>query len=213
MKKKIVCTVSTNAAIRPARSLGLLLRIIRGGLLAVVVVGRSGLSLVLRRLVLGRGGLLLVVGGGQVFLAGRLRGIANLEVVVYAGDALDLGDDGLRHIFVGLRGYGAGERDLALDGSGGNQVILEGLRVVEGLNYVHLDLAVATRAGLGSGLGSGLGGLGRVLGGNRSGSEGSSSKDKGRGKRNRFNPLKQSGFHCESVSSHRTGPCVSSLVR
>jgi hypothetical protein len=86
--------------------------------------------------------------GGVLRCLGLLR-TANLEVVVDLGDASHLAGQGGGELFGGLRGNGAGECDLALDGGCGDEIVLEGLRSIEGVHDVHFDLSVSALAGWG----------------------------------------------------------------
>jgi hypothetical protein len=92
---------------------------------------------------------LLGVGSGLTI---RCLRVAHLEVVLDTADARDMADDGLGQLARGIARHRAGEGDLALDRRGGDHVVFERSGGVEGVDYVHLDLAVAALDWLGCGL-------------------------------------------------------------
>jgi hypothetical protein len=75
-----------------------------------------------------------------------LLGISNLQVVVNLGHARHLAGNRLSQLLRGVGRDRPRQRDLALDGRSGNQVVFQLLGGIEGMNHIHLDLPVGTLA-------------------------------------------------------------------
>ena len=82
--------------------------------------------------------------GGR-FLCGL--GIAGLQVVMHRGYAGYMADDRLRQFAGGLARHRAGKRHFALNGRGGDEVLLQRLGGIQGMHHIHLDLPVGALAG------------------------------------------------------------------
>jgi hypothetical protein len=78
---------------------------------------------------------------------GVLR-VAGLEIVVNLGHASDMLGDGFGQFTRGIGRNRSRKSDFALDRSGGNEIILERLGSVQGMNDVHLNLPVGALTGL-----------------------------------------------------------------
>ena len=72
----------------------------------------------------------------------RLLRIADSQIVVHHGHARHLGGNRLGQFAGVIARNGSRQRHLALNGGRGDQVALQRLGGIEGMDYVHLDLAV-----------------------------------------------------------------------